>query len=80
MTDPAHATGTIRADELVSLSEFRRRFHLGEHFIRQFRKNGLRLVRFGREDFLLGRDVIGFFERLGEQQAAGDEQILEGQQ
>jgi len=79
MTDPAHVTGSIRADEVVSLSEFRRRFHLGEHFIRQFRKNGLRFVRFGREDFVLGRDVLDFFEKLGAEQAAGVERIMEGE-
>jgi hypothetical protein len=31
---------------------------------------GLRLISFGREKFVLGQDVLEFFQRLGERQQA----------
>jgi len=72
-------TGSIRSDELLSLTELRRRLGWQEHAVRQARRAGLRLVSFGREKYVLGRDVLDFFARLGAEQAAGGEQqILEG--
>jgi len=71
--------GSIRSDEILSLAELRRRLGWGEHAIRQARRQGLRLIGFGREKFALGRDVLAFFERLGAEQAAGGERIQEGE-
>ena len=62
----------IRAGELYSLAELRRRLRWKEHAVRQARVNGLRLISFGREKFCLGSDVLKFFERLGERQQAGN--------
>jgi hypothetical protein len=35
-------------------------------------QEGLRIIAFGKQRFILGRDVLSFFERLAECQAAGD--------
>ncbi len=66
------APAVIRAGELSSLAELRRRLQWQEHAVRQARIAGLRLVSFGREKFCLGSDVLRFFERLAERQAGGD--------
>jgi len=72
-------TGSIRSDELLSLAELRRRLGWQEHAVRQARRAGLRLVSFGREKYVLGADVLQFFEKLGaEQERGGIEKITEG--
>jgi hypothetical protein len=58
----------IRADELYSLAELRRRLGWAEHAVRQARLAGLRMVVFGRAKYVLGSDVLAFFARLAEQQ------------
>jgi hypothetical protein len=63
------APAVIRSGEVYSLAELRRRLQWGEHAVRQARVNGLRLVGFGRAKYVLGSDVLKFFERLAEQQA-----------
>jgi hypothetical protein len=42
-------------------SEVRRRLHLGEWAWRQMRRRGLHVVRFGRQAYVLGDDLIAFF-------------------
>jgi hypothetical protein len=61
--------GSVRADEVLSLKELRRRFGWEEHAIRQARAAGLRFIRFGRECFVLGADVLEFFRQLADQQS-----------
>ena len=68
------APAVIRAGEVYSLAELRRRLQWQEHAVRQARVNGLRLVTFGRAKYCLGSDVLKFFERLAEQQAGRGEQ------
>ena len=63
------APAVIRAGELYSLVELRRRLQWQEHAVRQARVSGLRLVTFGRAKYALGSDVLKFFERLADQQA-----------
>ena len=58
----------IRSGEVYSLAELRHRLCWKEHAVRQARMAGLRLIRFGREKFCLGEDVLAFFRRLGDQQ------------
>jgi hypothetical protein len=69
---PTPAPGVIRDGEVYRLREVCRRLGWKEHAIRQARAAGLRMVIFGREKFILGADVLDFFRRLAEQQAAGD--------
>ncbi len=76
------APAVIRAGEVYSLAELRRRLGWQEHAVRQARAAGLPLITFGRQKFCLGTDVLAFFQRLGERQRAGgraDEAEAEGQ-
>lgn len=66
------APAVVRAGEVYSLAELRRRLQWQEHAVRQARVKGLRLVVFGRQKYALGSDVLKFFERLAEKQQAGD--------
>ena len=66
------APAVVRAGEVYSLAELRRRLGWQEHAVRQARVNGLRLVVFGRAKYCLGSDVLKFFERLADRQAAGN--------
>ena len=61
-------SGSVQAGELLTLAELKRRLNWGEHAVRQARRAGLRLVRFGREKYALGNDVLTFFAGLAEQQ------------
>jgi hypothetical protein len=70
----AHAPGVVRADELYRLRELCHRLNWKEHAIRQARAAGLRMIVFGREKFVLGRDVLDFFCRLAEAQAGAQNQ------
>ena len=56
--------GVIRSDEVYLLAEVRRRLGWQEHAVRQARKAGLRVRRFGRQDFILGHDLLVFFSEL----------------
>ena len=67
---PRRAPAVVRAGELYSWLELRRRLRWGEHAGRMARVAGLRLISFGREKFVLGQDVLEFFQRLGERQQA----------
>ena len=65
---PRRAPAVIRDGEVYSLAELRRRLRWQDHAVRQARIAGLRLVSFGRAKFVLGSDVLRFFERLAERQ------------
>ncbi len=52
--------GHVGQDELYSLAEIRRRLGLGAHALRTARRHGLRVLRIGRNDFVLGRDLIQY--------------------
>ena len=62
----ASSCGSVRADEILTLTELRRRFAWEEHSVRKAKAAGLRFVRFGRQKFVFGSDVIKFFRQLGE--------------
>jgi hypothetical protein len=68
-----HAPAVVRAGEVYSLVELRRRLGWGQHYVRQARVAGLRLVTFGRNRYVLGSDVLDFFARLAARQQAGSE-------
>lgn len=71
------AVGVIRAGELYRLRELQRRLGWGEHALRQAKVAGLRIVRFGREGFVLGSDALDWFRKLADAQTGqggnGDE-------
>jgi hypothetical protein len=60
------APGVVRDGEVYRLAELQRRLGWHEHALRQAKVAGLRIVRFGREGFVLGSDVLAFFRRLGD--------------
>jgi len=63
---------SIEAGEVMSLAELKRRLKWREHAVRQARKAGLRLIRFGSQKYALGSDVLDFFRQLAEQQTQQD--------
>jgi hypothetical protein len=69
--------GSIQAGEVMTLAELKRRLGLGEHAIRQARRAGLRLIAFGRGKFVLGADVLAFFEALAQQHTDSNGQAVE---
>ena len=62
------APGVVRAGEVYRLKELCRRLHWREHSLRQARLAGLRIIRFGREAYILGDDALDFFRRIGDEQ------------
>jgi len=56
--------GSIHADELLPLEVLRQRFGIGNKGMAQLRRAGLPVRRFGRQGYVLGRDVLDFFGRL----------------
>ena len=64
--------GSVRADEVMPLSELQRRFRLGYKGTAEAQRQGLRTIALGRQKFILGRDVLRFFERPADQQGRSD--------
>jgi hypothetical protein len=71
---PLPSRGSIRADEVLLYSEAARRLGWCTKSRRFAKQRGLRVIRFGRWEFVLGSDVLDFFRKLAEQQAASSEQ------
>jgi hypothetical protein len=53
--------GVIRSDEAYTTQELRRRMGIGDYVWRKLRKE-LRIVEFGRKQFVLGRDVLQYLD------------------
>ncbi len=51
----------IQADSAYDLSALKR-LGLGTAALRKARRNGLRVVRFGRKSYVLGRDLIMYLD------------------
>lgn len=49
---------------LYLAAEIRRRLHLGDWAWRKLRRRGLPIIRFGRQAYVLGDDVIATFQSL----------------
>jgi len=58
----------VRDGELYSLQELRHRLQWAEHAMRQARVAGLKTILFGSKKYVLGSDVLAFFERLKDKQ------------
>ena len=65
---PGIGYGSISADEVLPLREAARRLGWEQKTIRRAQREGLRTVGFGRFKYVLGRDVLGFFDKLAGQQ------------
>lgn len=55
--------GEITGDSLYTLDEINARLGLGKSALRTARREGLTVKRIGRRGYVLGRDVIEWFER-----------------
>jgi hypothetical protein len=55
--------GEIIADAIYTLDEVDARLGLGKSALRTARRQGLTVKRIGRRGYVLGRDVIEWFER-----------------
>lgn len=69
---PLAPSGSIRADEVLSLGELQQRFKWGYKSSRHAQSMGLPTVELGRQKFCLGEDVIQFFRKLADAQAGGN--------
>ena len=58
--------GHVAADEMYTVREIKRRLGLGLHAMRSARKKGLRVLRIGRCDYVLGADLIKFAEQTNQ--------------
>jgi len=70
-TQPRAPLGSraVQADEILPLAELRHRWGWGEEKIRKARRAGLRTIKFGREVFVRGSDLLAFFDVLAERAA-----------
>jgi len=62
--------GSIRPDEVMPLREAARRLGFGAKTVAKAQRDGLRTIEYGRMKYLLGRDMLAFFEKLAEEQQA----------
>ena len=56
--------GVIRADELYTVNEIKLRLGVQEHGLRQMKRAGLKVIHFGRRNYVRGQSVLDFFERI----------------
>ena len=58
------AMGSIKANELMPLTEFMRRMGMGRKAWFALRRAGFPCRRFGRQAFIVGADALRFFSAL----------------
>lgn len=68
-TTPRPAQSPILADAVYSKRVLCTALGWEHRTFRHAVKEGLRIIPFGKQRFILGRDVLSFFDRLAEQQA-----------
>jgi len=56
--------GSVRADEVLPAAVLRARLNWGRKSYTAALRDGLRAIRYGRIDYVLGSDVLMFFGRL----------------
>jgi hypothetical protein len=76
-TAPPPTRGSIHRDELLPFAVAAARLGWCAKSRRFAQRDGLRVVRYGRHQYVLGADVLDFFRKLAERQAGGNGQ--EGQ-
>ena len=64
-----NTSAVINVLEVYTMDEVARRMRWKAHSIRQAKRLGLKTVRFGSRDYVLGRHVLEFFEKLAQMQA-----------
>ena len=71
--EPNTTPAVIDARQLYSFDEAARRLRWKKHSRQQARRLGLKTVRFGSRDYVLGRDLLAFFDRLAQKQHAASD-------
>ena len=64
----AVGTGSVCVGEIMPLAELHRRFGLSYKATKLMERKGLRMVEMGRCKYVLGADVVRFFEQLAAEQ------------
>lgn len=64
----ASGCGCISRDELVTLAELKRRLNWEHYNVRIAKERGLRIIKFGCNKYVLGSDLLAFFEKLEREQ------------
>jgi hypothetical protein len=70
MTTATQSPGVIRADESYTQAEFCRRAGLARKAYLSARRQGLKVVEFGKKRFVLGSDWIAFLQHQASKQSA----------
>jgi hypothetical protein len=68
---PPTRYGSISDSELLLVRELCRVLAWERKTLAHAKREGLRTIRFGRFDYVRGRDVLAFFDKLADRQAAG---------
>ena len=71
---PPAARGSVRDDELMLFAEAAKRLGWCAKSRRFAQRDGLRVIRYGRHQYVLGRDLLDFFGKLAERQAGDQDQ------
>jgi hypothetical protein len=66
--DSPPARGSIRADELLLFAEAARRLGWCAKSRRRAQRDGLRVITYGRCQYVRGSDLLDFFAKLAPQQ------------
>ena len=67
MTDHSSLDGVIRTGELYRWSVACVRLHWGRRAQEQAIRKGLKLIRFARQRYVFGQEILRFFEELEKQ-------------
>lgn len=70
---PEPSTGSIRADELLLMKEASRRLGWQRKTLAHAKREGLKTIKFGRSDYVLGSDLLAFFAQLAERPTDDEE-------
>lgn len=64
--EPNNTPSVVEADAVYSLKEVARRLRWKEHSVRQAKRLGLQIIKFGSRHYVTGREVMRFFEALAD--------------
>lgn len=59
----------VESGALYTLAELAKRLRWKRHSIRQARRLGLPVIRFGSRDYVIGQQALEWFAKLGQQQS-----------
>jgi hypothetical protein len=72
LDSPRSALGAIRRDEVLPFATAAARLGWCAKSRRYAQRDGLRVIRYGRHQYVTGADLLDWFRKLAEQQAGGE--------